>query len=404
MSAILGDWKNPRTLLPPVDYTLCWLISLLLAFGVVMVYSSSIALWDTTRGMRYGYTQTHYLLRHLMALAIAGIAAYWSFHISVDDWKRMTKWIGIFTIILLILVIIPQIGISAGGARRWLPLGIMQFQPSEMAKLAMVLYAADYSVRKQQYDNLIKGLTQEWGRFFKIVWPMLFVLGIGGALLLIEPDMGAFLLITIIAMGVLFLGGIQARPFVCVVLVLLLVFVVIILTSKFRRERIFGYLNPWDPKNASGPSYQLTAALIALGLGGLFGNGLGKSIEKLNWLPEAHTDFLLAIIGEELGGVAVLCLIWAFFWLTLRIVRIGRAAMAAGDTFAGLVAFGIALWIGGQAFIHIGVNLGALPTKGLTLPLLSFGGSALCMNLVALALVLRIDYETRRWMRGVYVR
>jgi cell division protein FtsW len=219
-------------------------------------------------------------------------------------------------------------------------------------------------------------------------------------LLLAEPDMGAFLVIAVIAMGILFLGGVNARMFFLIALVLLIAFGLIIGLSEWRRERIFAYLDPWSAKYALGKGYQLSHSLIAFGRGEIFGVGLGGSVEKLHWLPEAHTDFLLAVIGEEFGLIGVVILIGVFMWMTRRIMFIGRQAIAMDRVFAGLVAQGVGIWIGFQAFINMGVNLGALPTKGLTLPLMSYGGSAILLNLVALAIVLRVDYENRLMMHG----
>jgi cell division protein FtsW len=221
-----------------------------------------------------------------------------------------------------------------------------------------------------------------------------------GMLLLAEPDMGAFMVISVIAMGILFLGGVNARMFFLIAAVMMVAFVLMIALSDWRRERIFAYLDPWSEKHALGKGYQLSHSLIAIGRGEVFGVGLGGSVEKLHWLPEAHTDFLLAVIGEEFGLVGVLTCIVLFLWMTRRIMHIGRQAIALDRVFAGLVAQGVGIWIGFQAFINMGVNLGALPTKGLTLPLMSYGGSAVLMNVVAIAVVLRIDYENRVMMRG----
>jgi len=221
-----------------------------------------------------------------------------------------------------------------------------------------------------------------------------------GVLLLAEPDMGAFMVIAVIAMGILFLGGINARMFFVIALVLLVVFSLIIAASPWRRERIFAYLDPWSEANVLAKGYQLTHALIAIGRGEIVGVGLGGSVEKLNWLPEAHTDFLLAVIGEEFGLVGVVLVAGCFLWLVRRMMSIGRQAIALERVFAGLVAQGVAVWIGFQAFINMGVNLGALPTKGLTLPLMSYGGSAVLFNLIAIAIVLRVDRENRTLMHG----
>jgi cell division protein FtsW len=291
---------------------------------------------------------------------------------------------------LLILVLIPHIGKGVNGARRWIPLGIMNFQPSELAKLAVLLYAADYMVRKMQVKE----------RFFRAVMPMAVAVCVVGMLLLAEPDMGAFMVIVVIAMGILFLGGVNARMFFLMAVVVVGAFALMVMTSEFRRQRVFAYLDPWSVEHALGKGYQLSHSLIAFGRGEIFGVGLGGSVEKLHWLPEAHTDFLLAVIGEEFGLIGVLLLIALFLWMTRRIMDIGRQAIALDQVFSGLVAQGVGVWMGFQAFINIGVNLGALPTKGLTLPLMSYGGSAILLNLVALAIVLRVDYENRQMMRG----
>jgi len=219
-----------------------------------------------------------------------------------------------------------------------------------------------------------------------------------GGLLLREPDFGAFAVITVIAMGILFLGGMNWRLFAGLIVMLVIGFLLLIWTSPYRMQRVIGFMDPWaDPY---GKGYQLSHALIAFGRGEWFGVGLGGSVEKWHYLPEAHTDFLLAVIGEELGFVGVLAVIVLFFWIVRRCFEIGRQAIALDRFFAGLVAQGIGLWLGVQAFINMGVNLGLLPTKGLTLPLMSYGGSAILSSCVSIAIVLRIDWESRRMMRG----
>ncbi|WP_236589855.1 putative lipid II flippase FtsW [Ramlibacter aurantiacus] len=374
--------------LPVVDQALVWVAVGLLLLGLVMVYSASIAMPDNPRFARY--SPLHFFIRHLIALGTGFIAALLAFQIPVATWERRAPWLFVGSLLLLIMVLVPGIGSVVNGARRWISLGFMTFQPSELAKLAVVMYAANYMVRKMEVKE----------RFFRAVLPMAVAVAVVGSLLLAEPDMGAFLVIAVIAMGILFLGGVNARMFFLIATVLVIAFAVMIALSDWRRERIFAYLDPWSEKHALGKGYQLSHALIAIGRGEIFGVGLGGSVEKLHWLPEAHTDFLFAVIGEEFGFIGILCLIVTFFWLTRRIMHIGRQAIAMDRLFAGLVAQGIGIWIGFQAFINMGVNLGALPTKGLTLPLMSYGGSAILMNLVALAVVLRIDYENRVLMRG----
>ncbi|MFN3617314.1 MAG: putative lipid II flippase FtsW [Aquabacterium sp.] len=370
------------------DQPLVWVVLALIATGLVMVYSATIALPDNPRFARY--EPTHFVVRHAMAIVIALAAAAVTAQVPMAVWERWAKWMFLFSIGLLVLVLIPGIGKDVYGARRWIPLGVMNFQPSELAKLAIVLYASDYMVRKMEVKE----------RFFRAVAPMAVAVAVVGVLLLAEPDMGAFMVIAVIAMSILFLGGVNGRMFFLITAVLLGAFVTMITASPWRRERIFAYLDPWSEENALGKAYQLTHSLIAFGRGEIFGEGLGASVEKLHYLPEAHTDFLLAVIGEELGFIGVSCVALAFFWLVVRLFSIGRQAIALDRVFAGLVAQGVAVWMAGQAFINMGVNLGVLPTKGLTLPLMSFGGSGILMNCIALAICLRVDIENRQLMRG----
>ncbi|MDO9400217.1 MAG: putative lipid II flippase FtsW [Polaromonas sp.] len=371
-----------------VDQALIWVTVALLVWGLVMVYSASVAMPDNPKFSRYAHT--HFLLRHALSLGVAFVVALLAFQVPVATWEKLAPWLFIASLALLMLVLIPFVGKGVNGARRWISLGFMNFQPSELAKFAVLLYAADYMVRKMEVKE----------RFFRAVMPMAVAIGIVGLLLLAEPDMGAFMVISVIAMGILFLGGVNARMFFVIATVVVIAFGLMVMLSDWRRERIFAYLDPWSDKYSMGKGYQLSHSLIAFGRGEVFGVGLGGSIEKLHWLPEAHTDFLLAVIGEEFGLLGVLCVIGAFMWMTRRIMHIGRQSIALDRLFAGLVAQGVGIWIGFQAFINMGVNLGALPTKGLTLPLMSYGGSAILMNLISLAVVLRIDYENRLLMRG----
>ena len=380
-----------------VDQALVWVIAALLLWGLVMVFSASIAMPDNPRFANYA--QSHFLTRHLFSLLMGGVAALIVFQVPINVWEKWAPVLFIGAVLLLIAVLIPGIGKGVNGARRWISLGIMNFQPSELAKLAVLLYAADYIRRKMEVQERERNMG-DMERFIRAVAPMAVAVGLVGVLLLLEPDMGAFLVIAVIAMGILFLGGVNARMFFLIAIILVGVFALMIATSPWRRERVFAYLDPWSMEHALGKGYQLSHALIAIGRGELFGVGLGGSVEKLHWLPEAHTDFLLSVIGEEFGFIGIAILIVLFFWLTRRIIEIGRQAIALDRTFAGLAAQGVGLWIGFQALINIGVNLGALPTKGLTLPLMSYGGSAILMNLVALAIVLRIDHENRTLMKG----
>jgi cell division protein FtsW len=380
--------EQTRSRMMEYDQLLVWAILSLALIGLVMVYSASITLAD---GPKYAnYSSNHFLVRHLISLGIATFVGFWVFKIPVKAWDKLAPYLFAFTILLLIAVLIPGIGKGVNGARRWIPLGLMNFQPSELMKFAVIIFAASYTVQRQEHlQSFVKGFV-----------PMGLAVALVGLLLMLEPDMGALMVIGIIAMGILFLGGINAKLFGGLMLVGILIVAAVITLSEFRRQRIFAFLDPWQAEHAARKGYQLVHSLMAFGRGEWFGVGLGGSVEKLHYLPEAHTDFILAVIGEELGFVGVCVVILLFYWIVRRAFLIGRTALQLDRSFAGLCAKGIAIWIGWQAFINMGVNLGLLPTKGLTLPLVSYGGSAILMNAVAFAVLLKIDYENRILMRG----
>ena len=379
---------DQRSKMMAYDQPLVWVVVLLMLFGMVMVYSASISLPDSPKYARYD--NAHFLTRQAMFISISLVAGLLAFRVRVETWQKLAPYLFVATLILLVLVLIPGVGKGVNGARRWLSFKVFNIQPSELMKLFVVLYAADYTVRKQQVmHKLTKGFM-----------PMTLAIGFVGLLLLLEPDLGAFGVIVCIAMGILFLGGINGIWCGGIGATLVGIFSMVILLSPWRRERIFAYLNPWQEENALGKAYQLSHSLIAFGRGELFGVGLGGSVEKLHYLPEAHTDFLLAVIGEELGFVGVFVVVALFYWIIKRSFEIGRQAIAMDLTFAGLTAKGIGIWIAVQTFINMGVNLGLLPTKGLTLPLMSYGGSGVLINCIGLAILLRIDYENRVLMRG----
>ncbi|WP_230404043.1 putative lipid II flippase FtsW [Undibacterium curvum] len=370
------------------DELLVWVTMILMLFGMVMVYSASVALPDSPKYANY--KNNHFLLRQGMFILISMVAAAFAFRIPVATWQKLAPYLFVATLILLVIVLVPGLGKGVNGAKRWISLKVINLQPSEFMKMFMVLYAADYTVRKQEYmHKLTKGFL-----------PMMAAVTVVGLLLLLEPDLGAFGVIVCIAMGILFLGGINGIWFGGIAATLVGIFTMVIVLSPWRRERIFAYLNPFQEDHALGKAYQLTHSLIAFGRGEIFGVGLGASVEKLHYLPEAHTDFLLAVIGEELGFFGVTAVILLFYFLVKRAFEIGRQAIALDQTFAGLTAKGIGLWIGVQTFINMGVNLGLLPTKGLTLPLMSYGGSGVMINCVGLAILLRVDFENRVLMRG----
>jgi cell division protein FtsW len=370
------------------DQPLVWVTLLLMLFGIVMVYSASISLPDSPKYANY--KNTHWVVRQAIFVAIGLVVGLFAFRVKIDTWQRIAPWAFGVTLVALALVLVPGLGVSVNGAKRWLNFRIFNPQPSEVMKIVAVLYAADFTVRKQEYmHKLTKGFL-----------PMAGAIGLVGLLLMLEPDLGALGVIVCLAMGILFLGGVNAIWFGGIGALLVMIFTTIIWLSPFRRARMFAYLDPWQDVNSNGKSYQLIHSLIAFGRGEFFGVGLGGSVEKLHYLPEPHTDFLMAVIGEELGLAGVLVVIALFYWLVKRAFDIGRQAIAIDKTFAGLVAKGIGIWIGVQTFINLGVNLGVLPTKGLTLPLMSYGGSGVVINCIGLAILLRIDYENRVLMRG----
>jgi cell division protein FtsW len=369
------------------DRSLAWAALLLAATGLVMVYSASIATAEA--GRHTGYNAAHYLLRHGMVLGIALTAAIAVFLVPVRFWQKAAPWLFMLGVAMLALVLVPALGREVNGARRWFDLPGASVQPSELVKLFAVLYAADYTVRKHGVlRNFRKGLLPMLGVMLLVSW-----------LLLREPDFGALVVIAVTAFGILFLGGMSGRHFAALLAMLAAGATALIVFSPYRLQRIFGFMDPWsDPY---GKGYQLSHALIAFGRGEWLGVGLGASVEKLHYLPEAHTDFLLAVIGEELGLAGVAVVIGLFTWIVVRAFIIGRAAALRERHFAALAAQGIGIWIGFQALINMGVNTGLLPTKGLTLPLMSFGGSGMLVNCIALAMLLRIDWENRQLARGL---
>jgi cell division protein FtsW len=380
--------EQTRSRMMEYDQLLVWAVLSLMLIGLVMVYSASITLAD---GPKYAnYSSNFFLIRHLISLVIAAGVGIWVFKIPTKMWDRYSPLIFGFTVLLLIAVLIPGIGKGVNGAKRWIPLGLMNFQPSELMKFAAIIFAASYTVQRQEYlHSFVKGML-----------PMGIAVALVGGLLMAEPDLGAFVVVSLIAFGILFLGGINAKLFGGLIAVGLMSGAAMIALSPFRRGRMLAFMDPWQADNAANKGYQLTHSLMAFGRGEWFGTGLGGSVEKLHYLPEAHTDFIMAVIGEELGFVGVVVMIFLFYWIVRRAFLIGRTALQLDRSFAGLAAKGVAIWIGWQAFINMGVNLGLLPTKGLTLPLVSYGGSAILMNTIAIAMLLRIDYENRILMRG----
>ncbi|NOS97430.1 MAG: putative lipid II flippase FtsW [Methylotenera sp.] len=372
---------------PNYDQGLLWAVLCLLGIGLVMVYSASIAIAEADKGV--GHNSSYYLVHQAIFMLVALVASFVAFNIPVAWWQKMAPYLFLIGLALLVLVLIPGIGLKAGGSRRWLKLFVVNPQPSEFMKLFAAIYVADYTVRKA-------AVMQSFRHGF---FPMLVVMLVVGGLLLREPDFGAFAVIAAISISILWLGGINGRIFIGLIILLVVGFVFLIWSSPYRLERVIGFMDPWaDPY---GKGYQLSHALIAFGRGEWLGVGLGASVEKLLYLPEAHTDFLLAVIAEELGFIGVLTVIGLFGWIVIRAFGIAKEAVENERYFAALLSQGLGVWMGVQGIINMGVNMGLLPTKGLTLPLLSFGGSGILANCVAMAIILRIDFENRRLQKGL---
>ena len=382
----VGDYNNaaalnyePRDIGPvPPDYGVLFVVFSLMLLGCLMVFSASISLGDSPK---YHISEHYFFVRHVISLVVALFGAYIVWHIPMKAWKKMAFPFFLFGLFLLGAVFIPGIGKSTNGACRWIPLGLFNLQVTEVMKIAVLIYAADFTVRKQNYMHSVK----------KGLLPMLLVMGLVGFLVLKEPDLGAYVMMLAISMGILFLGGINLTVFIMVLVGVLGLLVFMIFAASWRAARFFAYLDPWEISNAQGKAYQLSHSLIAFGRGESWGVGLGDAIEKQHYLPEAHTDFILAIVGEELGFAGVMLILVLLFWLVKRAIEIGRTAIHLEHIFSGLVAEGIGIWIGVQTFINVGVASGLLPTKGLTLPFISFGGSAIMAVTAAVAILLRVD-------------
>ena len=363
--------------LEDVDSILLLASIALLAIGVVMVASSSISIAERNFSNPF-----YYLQRQLIFVVMGVAAALMVFKIRLVQWEKSGVALLIFALFLLVLVLIPGVGKMVNGSTRWIPLGVFNLQVSELVKLFIIIYVAGYLVRHG--DAVRKSL---WG-FLK---PMLMV-GIAGLLLLLEPDFGTTVVIMGTVLCMTFLSGVRFTQFFSFVFIFAGAAMVLVITNPNRMRRLIAFLNPWADPYDSG--FQLTQSLIAIGTGGWFGTGLGGSVQKLFYLPEAHTDFLFAILSEELGFIGVSVVIMLFAILFYRVVKIAAQAEASGNYFAAYLAYGIGIWITAQAVINMGVNVGLLPTKGLTLPLMSYGGSSLIVCCIAIGLLMRISYET----------
>ncbi len=374
--AMLG---HSRSILPELDYWLIGAAVALLGFGVIMVASASLHLGDRLTGNPF-----YHLTRHGIAVGLGLLGALGISRIPTTQWERSGTVLYFVGLLLLLIVFIPGLGREANGAMRWIPIGSFNLQSSEFMKLFLVVYMAGYLVRRQ-----LEVAHSIWG-FIK---PMILLL-VAATLIMLQPDFGTTAVLLATAMGMLFLGGVAISQFVVLLALAGTALVGLVIWSPYRLQRVTGFLDPWADVNNSG--YQLAQALIAFGRGEWFGVGLGNGIQKQFYLPEAHTDFLMAVIGEEFGLLGTLMVIFLFSLIVWRAFRVGAAAEAINRRFSAYVAYGFGLWIGMQAIINIGVNMGLLPTKGLTLPLMSYGGNSIIVACIVIGMLARIDYETRR--------
>ena len=367
-----------RQALPQVDYWLLVPALALLAFGFVMVSSASLPAGD-----RIADNPLHFPLRHAIAIGLGLAAALLVTQVPMAQWERSGTWLYFIGLLLLLLVLVPGIGRTVNGATRWIPIGPVSLQSSEMMKLFMVIYISGYLVRRQA----------QMASFWAFARPMI-LLVVACFLIMLQPDFGTTAVLLATALGLLFMGGVSAWQFTLLLGLAASALVGLVIVSPYRLQRITTFIDPWADPYDSG--FQLTQALIAFGRGEWAGVGLGNGIQKQFYLPEAHTDFLMAVIGEEFGFVGTLAVILLFALITWRAFQIGGAAERLERRFCAYVAYGFGLWIGMQAFIHIGVNMGLLPTKGLTLPLMSYGGNSIIVACVVIAVLLRIDWENRQ--------
>ena len=370
--------KNGETF----DWSLLWVIVLMTAFSVTMIFSASI------EHAEFNYQDRYYFVERQLAFLTFGYVVLWAMLKTPTRTMHKCMWLVLGVSFLLLIVVL--FGREINGAKRWINVGPVNIQPTEIFKVAIILYLASFLTRR--VDILTK---------FSKVWFVGIPIGLGLALIIFEPDFGSFVVVSVIAVGLLFIGGLPMGWFLAIVALGASAMVGLIWTSPYRMHRVTAFLNPWE--DPFGKGYQLTHALMAFARGEWLGVGLGGSVAKRFYLPEAHTDFIAAVIGEELGFAGLILLIGCYMWLVWRAFSIGKQARDLEQYFSAYTAKGIGIWIGIQSFFNLGVNLGLLPTKGLTLPLMSYGGSAVIVMLMCMGILLRVDWENRRIMRGYKV-
>lgn len=360
-----------------LDYWLLGSLIWLIFLGLTMVLSSSLAISE----QRFDQS-THYFIRQFIALGIGLVGALLVFKIPIRFWQTHRGKLFLFGLLLLVLVLI--FGREISGSKRWLPLLVMNFQPAEFVKLAAIVFVAGYL---QRHLNAVK-------EDFNVIMRLSLPFGLMALLLLFQPDYGSTLLIAAVVTAMLLISGAPWRYFVLTIMPVVVLLSLLVVYSPYRMARVVSFLDPWQDPYGAG--YQLTQALIASGSGGWFGSGLGASVQKLLYLPDAHTDFLFSIFAEEFGFIGVLGLLVLYGFFIYRMFYVARRAWKPEQQFSALLVYGIATWVALQVMINLGVNLGLLPTKGLTLPFMSYGGSSMMMLCIAMALVFRVDYEQRR--------
>lgn len=364
-----------------------WFVSaiiIIVLFGLLMMTSASIVISDKLLHQPF-----YFLIKQLIFLTLGTLLGSFILQLEIKYWEKWGGYFLLFVFLLLSLVLIPGIGHRANGSARWLGYGPLTFQISELAKFSIVIYMAGYLVRRNvEIRSQLTGFLKP-----------LFILATMAVLLLREPDFGSTVVVSITTFGMLFMAGMRLRDFLMLSSIAVTALGLLAVSAPYRLARLTSFLDPWARPFDSG--YQLVQSLIAFGRGGWLGVGLGKSIQKMFYLPEAHTDFLFAVIAEELGLIGIWLVITLFFVLVLRILLIGKRAQQLNNHFAGFLAYGFGLWIAIQFIVSIGVNSGLLPTKGLTLPLMSYGGSSVLVNCIVIAILLRIDYENRLTALGI---
>ncbi|QIT56279.1 putative lipid II flippase FtsW [Aquisalimonas sp. 2447] len=383
LNAAAGEARRASALWPNLDQRLVWALIAAVVVGLVVLTSASMSLADSQFGSPF-----YFLQRQLLFLGMTLAGVWLVLQVPLHAWYQASGLLLLCAFLLLVAVLIPGVGREVNGATRWIPVGIFHLQVSEVAKFGVLFYLAAYMVRR---GDRVRGSMQ--GFLIPIV-----LLGATGVLLLMQPDFGAALVLGATGLGLLFLAGVPLWRFAALVAGAGALAWALIITSPYRVTRLTAFVDPWaDPFNTG---FQLTQSLIAIGRGEWFGVGLGASVQKLFYLPEAHTDFVFAVLAEELGLVGVVVVIALYGWIVWRVLSIGMAALRENHHFGGYVSLAVGFWLGLQSFINIGVSMGLLPTKGLTLPLMSYGGSSMLSTGIALAVVLRVDYERRMAARS----